>query len=185
MTMLHQVLFIHGGGENGYHADLKLKDSLARQLVGRFEVRYPKLPSDQNAPDFGWLAKIGTELGELRGDVILIGHSLGASMLLKYLSEREVATKVAGVFLLATPFWTGDEDWVQGLKLDQGFGSKLPENVPFFFYHCMDDKEVSFEDLKRYRNTVPMATFTELAKGGHQLEGNMCVVADDVRLIFS
>jgi len=38
---------------------------------------------------------------------ILIGHSLGGSFLLKYVSEEKIAKTVAGIFLIATPYWGG------------------------------------------------------------------------------
>ncbi len=40
----------------------------------------------------------------------MAGHSFGASMLLKFLSENKVKQKVDGIFLIAAPFWDGDED---------------------------------------------------------------------------
>jgi pimeloyl-ACP methyl ester carboxylesterase len=60
---------------------------------------------------------IVNEIAAIPGEIILVGHSLGASMLLKHLSEHEALRRIRGVFLLATPFWPGDEDWQKGLKL--------------------------------------------------------------------
>ncbi|RDC55164.1 alpha/beta fold hydrolase [Pedobacter chinensis] len=182
--MQQQVLFIHGGDEDGYHADLAMRDSLANELGEGFKVNYPQMPGNEDSPDFGWLDKIGTELGKLGKGAILIGHSLGGSMLLKYLSERKLLGKIAGVFLLAPPFWAGDEDWLQGLKLKKGFGAKLPKGVPFNFYHCTDDDVVSFGHLEKYRKNVADAIFIELEKGGHQFEDNMGRVAADIKNLF-
>lgn len=47
--------------------------------------------------------------------------------------------KIGGIFLLATPFWTGDVDWEKGLKPQDDFADKLPEQVPIFLYHNMGD----------------------------------------------
>ena len=44
------------------------------------------------------------ELAALGGGSILAGHSLGASLLLKYLCEEKVETSVAGLFLIAPPY---------------------------------------------------------------------------------
>jgi hypothetical protein len=38
---------------------------------------------------------------------ILIGHSLGGSFLLKYVSEEKIGKTIAGIFLIATPYWGG------------------------------------------------------------------------------
>lgn len=142
------VLFIHGGGDDGYEADAKLAASLRAELGATYHVRYPRMP-DAPAPDFGWGAKIATEIGALNGKLFLVGHSLGASMLLKYLSEHDVEQPIAGLFLIATPFWSGDEDWVQGLMLPASFPETLPKGVPIFFYYAEDDEEIDITHLDR------------------------------------
>jgi predicted alpha/beta hydrolase family esterase len=184
--MQQQVLFIHGGGEDGYHADLVLMDSLLELLGEHYSIRYPQMPNDEHAADFGWLNKIGTEiisLSDAEQGVVVVGHSLGASMLLKFLSERTVSAKLSGAFLLAAPFWTGNQNWVQGLKLAKNFEKKLPKDVPFYFYQCKDDEEVSFGDLDKYRKRVTEAQFTELEKGGHQFQDQLSCIAHDIKAI--
>ena len=182
---MQQVLFIHGGGLDGFEADAGLRDSLSTTLGEGYQLSYPKMPSNEDAPDFGWLNKIEEEVGVLGGagqGIILVGHSLGASMLLKFLSQRKVSVQIAGVFLLAAPFWAGEEEWVQGLKLEEGFEERLPKNSPFFFYHCHDDEEVSFSDLEKYRERMVQSSFIALEKGGHQFEGGMQRIAQDIVL---
>ena len=102
--MKKQVLFIQGGGNDGYKADAKLVASLQNALGKEYEISYPKIESDEALPDFGWLKQIGNEIGKLSGDVILVAHSLGASLLLKYLAENKVSKKIVGVFWYQHPF---------------------------------------------------------------------------------
>lgn len=109
-----------------------------------------------------------------------MAHSLGASLLLKYLSETQVRKTIAGIFLIATPFWSGNEAWKQGLKLQANFGEKLPKNTPIFRYHCMDDEEIPVNHLNRYSQQLPQATIREIASGGHQLNEDLSAVADDI-----
>src|SRR5688572_16157827 len=116
MDMSKQVLFIQGGGDGGYDADAKLVESLQTALGEDYQIIYPQMQTDDGAPDFGWPKQIGEEFDKLGDDVILVAHSLGASFLLKYLSENKISKKAAGVFLISTPFWSGKEEWVQGLK---------------------------------------------------------------------
>lgn len=89
--------------------------------------------------------KLDDQQSKLRDDVILVAHSLGASLLLKYLSEHNISKRAAGIFLISTPFWSGKEEWVQGLKLQKGFPENLPKNSRIFFYHCRDDEEIPFD----------------------------------------
>ena len=179
--MKKHVLFIQGGGGNeDYEADAKLVDSLREALGSDYIVHYPLL-SDESFPDFGRCKQIGEEISLIKGEIILVGHSLGASMLLKYLSENEVKKKIAGMFLISTPFWSGDEDWKQGLKLSEDFPDKLPKNVPVFLYHCRDDEEVPFEHLSLYAGKLRQATVREVGSGGHQFNNNLSVVAKDIK----
>ncbi len=179
--MRKQVLFIQGGGNGGYEADAKLAGSLQKALGKDYELSYPRMQTDEGLPDFGWLKQIGSEIGDPGGNGILVAHSLGASLLLKYLAENKISKKIAGVFLVSTPFWSGTEEWKQGLKLRDVFVGHLPENTPIFFYHCRDDEEVPFDNLAAYRHKVPDATFREIESGGHQLGNNINLVATDIK----
>jgi predicted alpha/beta hydrolase family esterase len=181
--MKKQVLFIHGGGDNGYEADTLLADSLKATLGSRYEVSYPEL-KDDNAPDLGWPNQIGQAIHAMQGDLILAGHSLGASMILKYLSEAldNIASgKVTGVFLVATPFWNGDEDWVKGLMLQPDFADKLPQDLPLFMYHSKDDEVAPFEHLSIYIRKLPHAQVRTIPTGGHQFNNDLTLVAKDIQ----
>jgi uncharacterized protein len=179
--MKKQALIIQGGGNDGYEADAKLLASLQKALGKDYEISYPRMQTDDAAPDFGWLKQIGKEIDKLRDDFILVAHSLGASLLLKYLSENKVSKKPAGIFLISTAFWSGKEQWVQGLKLQEDFAKSLPKNSPIFFYHCRDDEEIPFAHLAFYRHKVPVATFREIESGGHQLGSNLNLVVKDIK----
>ena len=178
-----EILFIHGGGIGGYEADAKLVASLRKALGTTYLVYNPKMPSDETSPDFGWLKQIDKEISSVQGGVILAGHSLGASMLLKYLSENKIKKIISGIFLISTPFWSGDEDWVRGLKLKEDFARKLPNDVPVFLYHCRDDVEAPLDHLKYYEQKLPWAAVREIASGGHQLNNDLSLVAKDIKLL--
>ncbi len=181
--MSKRILFIQGGGDGGYEVDKELVISLHTALGIEYEIDYPEIQSAESEPDFGWLQQIHELLSETEDDVILAGHSLGASMLLKYLSESVVDKKIAGVFLLATPFWNGHEEWKQGLKLQANFADKLPHEISLFFYHCRDDEEVPFSHLSHYKQKLTRATFREIEKGGHQFNSALHVVASDIKTL--
>jgi uncharacterized protein len=176
------VLFIQGAGDVGYEGDLALVASLRMALGTTYNVHYPVMPTDE-VPYFGsgWVKQIGEEISKIKGAVILVGHSLGASMLLKYLSENKKTENIVGIFLVAPPFWSGEEDWVKPLKLQKDFADKLQKDIPTFFYHCKDDVVVPFEQFKIYEQNVPWAVFCEMPHGGHQLNDDLTLVANDIR----
>lgn len=175
-----QILFIHGGGDGGYEADETLVAFLQRELGASYTVHSPQMPDDP-APDFGWVSKIASEIAAISGDVLLVGHSLGASMLLKYLSEHDVPRRISGIFLIATPFWNGDEDWQQGLTLRRDFAAALPKGVPVFFYQSEDDEVVDVSQVDIYAEQMPHATVRRSTTGGHQFTDNLAQVVNDIR----
>jgi predicted alpha/beta hydrolase family esterase len=177
-TAQKQVLFIQGGGDNGYEADAKLAESLRAKLGTAYNVHYPQMIGDEKLPDFGWGQQIDQALAAIHDKVILVGHSVGASILLKHLSENEVSHPINGIFLIATPFWGAD---YEGLMLRENFADTLPKNVPIFLYHTQDDEEVSITHLSKYAKKLPQATIREIASGGHQLGNDLTPVALDIK----
>ena len=175
-----QVLFIHGGGWEAYEADGNLVRSLRGSLGTEFEVRYPEMP-DGAAPEYrAWSDRISRELSALNGKVILVGHSLGGSILLKHISEQRVEKLIAGVFLIATPYW-GTLDWkVAEFELREDFPAALPEDVPIFLYHSRDDEVVPFAHLALYAGRLPRSTVREFDGRGHQFGDDLAEVAEDM-----
>ncbi|UFH52740.1 alpha/beta fold hydrolase [Spirosoma sp. KNUC1025] len=180
--MKKRVVFIHGGGEEDYAADAKLAASLQERLGEAYVVHYPLLPNESE-PDLGRKKQIGHEISKRKGAVILVGHSLGASMLLKYVSEKQIRKKITGLFLLATPFWHGEETWKQGFKLQEDFAGKLPKHVPIFLYQSQDDEVVPIGHLTTYTQHLPQATVRLLTSGGHQFNNDLSVVANDIKAL--
>jgi uncharacterized protein len=65
---------------------------------------------DEDRPVYeAWRERIAKELDAPEGEVIPLGHSLGGSILLKYLCEEEVEKPVVGLFLVATPYWSVED----------------------------------------------------------------------------
>jgi uncharacterized protein len=179
--MTKQIIFFHGGGsEEDFEADAKLVESLKSNLGIGYSIRYPLLPND-GTPDLGRRKQIADEILSAKDNVILVAHSLGASMLLACLSESKISKQIRGIFLLATPFWSGNEDWVKTFKLRPEFAEQLDKKTPLFFYHCCDDEEVPFDQLNVYKQQLPWATFREISVGGHQFNNDVTVVAIDIK----
>jgi serine hydrolase len=116
--------------------------------------------------------------------MILVGHSLGASFLLKCLSEEKIERTIAGVFLIATPYWGGDGwryEGYESIALPKDFPSKLPSSTPLFFYHSRDAEIVPFAHLALYAKKLPQATIHVLDARGHQLKNDLSEVAADIK----
>ncbi|WP_437812271.1 alpha/beta fold hydrolase [Sorangium sp. So ce1078] len=181
--MKNPVLFIHGGGEGAHEADRPLAESLQGALGAEYDVRYPAMPNEQSPTYAEWRNAIARELAAFDRKAALVGHSFGASLLLKYVAEEPLHGRASGLFLIAAPFWRA-EDWdVPEFALADDFAARLPAELRLFFYHSRDDETVPFTHLARYRELLPSATFRELDARGHQFEGNLVEVAADVLLV--
>jgi uncharacterized protein len=185
-TVKGQILFIQGGGSGAHKEDERLVASLRKHLGSTYEVRYPQMLKESD-PDYQrWRPQMRKELSSMKGNVILVGHSLGGSFLLKYLSEEKIETRVAGLFLIATPYWGGDGWRYEGYKanaLPEDFRSRLPKGTPIFFYHSRDDEVAPFAHLALYEDKLPQATFRVLDGRGHQLNNDLSEVAADIKCL--
>jgi predicted alpha/beta hydrolase family esterase len=181
--MKKQVLFIQGGGEGAYQEDEKLASSLRDALGADYQVSYPKMPNEGNPEDNAWMAQISKELSALDGTVILVGHSAGGAVLLKYLVKTDITKAIGGVFLVSIPYWGPEDEPGEEYTLYEGFASKLPKEFPIFLYHSRDDEWVPFANLARYAENIPHATIREFDSRGHQFNNDLSVVAADIRSV--
>lgn len=172
--MKKQVVVIHGGDtfENyeayvdflkNFEIDLERyktskndwKPWLRQKLGEEYEVILPTMPNKTNA-QFGewklWFEKI---IPLLNDQVVLVGHSLGASFLVKYLSENIFPKKIQGVFLVSGVFDTDSEGYLL-------WSFALPEKLDLqtehiYLYHSKDDPVVPFSALGDFMNVLPGA----------------------------
>lgn len=180
--MAKHILFIHGGGEeSAYDEDEILAKSLQNALGPDFEVRYPKMPLEEGAGYADWKAHIAKQFSALDEDIILVAHSVGGSILLKYFSEEQVEKTIAGLFLLATPYFGGDENWnYPEMNLPQDFATKLAAIPRIFLYHSRDDEVVPFAHIGLYTSKLPQATVRIFDGRGHQFGNDLADVAEDI-----
>jgi predicted alpha/beta hydrolase family esterase len=175
------VLFIRGAGEGAYEADALLAGSLQKELGPAYHVRYPGMPLEDDEGYLAWKAQIAAELAGLEDEVILVGHSVGGSILLKFLTEEQVALPSAGLFLIATPYFGGEENWnYEELTLPGDFPEKLSGIPRIFLYHSRDDEIVPFAHLALYAAKLPQATVRESDGRGHQFRNDLAEIARDI-----
>jgi predicted alpha/beta hydrolase family esterase len=179
--MKKDVLFLQGGGEGAYEFDTKLAESLQSALGAGYKVRYPRMPNE-DAPDFQvWNARIAAEIGGLGEDVILVGHSIGATILIGGLAQGEYAAKIAAVFLVAPPF-VGEGGWPsEDIEPMDQLGVKLPRKVPVYLYHGGDDDTVPAAHMELYTKAIPRAKLRRLDRADHQLNNDLSEIAADIR----
>jgi len=179
--MKRYVLFIHGAGTGAYAEDRLLADSLQRELGTGYEVQCPQMPDEGNSPYAEWQAEIDARLAAMKGAVALVGHSVGASVLLKYLCDRKPTKQLAGLYAIAAPYWGASEfwSWDEG-TLPADAAVRLAGDWPLTFYQSRDDEVVPFAHLALYAARLPRATIREFDGRGHQFKNDLSEVAADI-----
>lgn len=163
--MRQTVLVIHGAGEPRRRGGRVYWEPLLGNTLGPdYRVRAPRMPRPNDPQYQPWARRIAALITGTTSP-ILIGHSFGASVLLKYLSETLPQPTLAGLFLVATPFWGPD---FPDFALPPDFGVRLRDVSPLYLYHSRDDPEVPFEHLERYSRALPHATVRALEGRGHE-----------------
>lgn len=182
---MRQVVVIHGGETfdtheeylawlNAYEVTLdkaqtrRWKSTLADALGEEYEVIQPGMPNAFDAKYPEWKLWFEKYLAHLGDDLILVGHSLGAIFLVKYLSEETVSKHILGTFLIAAPFDSTDAEYsLSDFRLPESLSKCAEQSRLIHFYHSTDDEVVPFTDLAKYQKALPYARATVFADKGH------------------
>lgn len=182
--MTKPVLFVHGGGAGAYDDDAKLAASLREKLGPSYDVRYPRMPNEADPEYRIWKQTICDELAAMGDGPILVGHSIGASVVIRVLANGDIDQYVAGVFLVAAPFWHDHEIWRwKEVELPKRAGASLPKSLPVFLYHGREDEIVPFSHVELYAKALPQAVVRRLDGRNHQLNDDLSEVASDIGLL--
>jgi uncharacterized protein len=174
------VLFIHGAGDPRQpEGSGQLADYLARELGDALHVIAPTMPEPDDPHYRPWRDEIERQLSELGDDVLLVGHSFGGSVLLKYLAEGTYQRPIAGLFLVSVPFWGSD---FADFALPEDFAAHLP-SAPIFLYHSRDDPEVPVSHMRRYLEHLPHATSRVIEGSQHSFTDGLPELVTDLRAI--
>ena len=179
---MSEILFIQGGGKDVHDAwDDQLVASLKRELGDGFDVRYPRMP-DEDDPSFAkWAPAIRRAIAELGAGAVVVAHSLGAPMLIQALIGHRPDAELGAIVLVSAPFvgdggWPGDE-----FELPTDLGARLPASVPVHIFHGSDDDTVPPAHADLYAKAIPQAEVHRLAGRDHQLANDLHEVAEVIR----
>ena len=200
--MKKQVVVIHGGDTFRSHREYisalekkKLdfdnlscrgwKNSLKEKLGREFEVLIPTMPCGHNAKYLEWKIWFKKLIPHLEKEVVLIGHSLGAIFLAKYLSEEKFPKKIRGTFLVAPPFDEQDlDDSLADFKLKKDLELLQKQSGELIFFHSVDDFVVPFSDFLKFQEALPEATFRVFQKRGHFLQKTFPEIVQEIKKAF-
>ena len=180
--MTKEVLFIQGGGEDTHdHWDNKMVESLERELGPGYAVRYPRMPDEADPKYAAWKTALKRQFDRLDDGALLIGHSIGGTILIRTLADEPPTLTFAGIFLIAAPF-VGDGGW-RGEDIEplSDLGARLPDQTPIYLYHGSNDRTAPLEHVHLYAKAIPHAVVRQLSGRDHQLNNDLSEVAADIR----
>ena len=179
---MRNVLFIQGGGP-GVHAgwDVYLVESLRRELGAGYSVRYPCMPEEGDPQVSAWRPAIERELAAVEPGAVVVGHSVGGTILLHVLTEAASIPTLSAIVLLAAPYvgpggWSSDE-----ITSPPDLAERLPPDTPILLYCGDADDVVPIAHLDLYAAALPSAQVRRLAGRDHQFNNDLSDVAADIR----
>jgi pimeloyl-ACP methyl ester carboxylesterase len=182
VTGAEQVLFIQGGGVGAHDEwDDKLVESLRRELGSAYEVRYPRMPDEGNPRYARWSTAIRREMAALDDGAVVIGHSVGAAILLHALAGQPPEKELGAIVLIGAPF-VGDGGWLsEEFELTSDLGAKLPPGVRVEVFHGLRDETAPPSHADLYAAAIPQAQVHQLPGRDHQLNNDPSEVAEAIR----
>ena len=176
------VLFIHSSGaQSGEQGSAPFVKHLRQSLGSAYRVSCPAMPAPTKPSYERWKLELEKLLPGGKSPPILVGHSLGGSVLLKYISEHTPKVAAAGLFVVAAPYW-GSTDWkVKEFVLRKSFARSIPKALKIYLYQSRNDEALEIGHLLRYSKAIPRATVRILDFGGHTFKEGLLQLAEDIQ----
>jgi len=182
---MKQVIVIHGGTTFSQYEDylnylrtkpvsidrLKYesswKERLQEDLGDDYQVLLPRMPNGTNARYSEWALWFTNLSSVLTDGCILIGHSMGAVFLAKYLSENPFPCQVKATILIAAPHSDESLEPLGDFKLEklsEGFSRQSGEVTLFF---GRDDPVIATTEIEKYQQELTKAKFVITSAPDH------------------
>ena len=174
---MRQILFIQGGGTGAHDEwDDKLVASLEREVGAGYEVRYPRMPGEDDPSYAAWGPTIRREMAGLDAGAVVVGHSVGGTLLVATLARQPPQRNISGLILIGAPFvgaggWPGD-----GFELAGDLGG-VPQGLAVHVFHGLDDQTVPSSHAELYARAMGQAQLHLLPGRDHQLNDDLGDVA--------
>ncbi len=184
---MKQIWFIHGGHTfNSYGRYMnslksleldynrfklpqkKWRDWLAEQMPDA-DVLLPAMPNGHNAKFDEWKIYFEKLIPLFSDDVVLIGHSLGAMFLSKYLNANPLPEKVKKIILVSGAY---DDETIEDCGSFKTTSAKnlIKSSDDIHLFHSQDDPAVPFSELAKFQADLPNAKSHIFTDRGHFLD---------------
>jgi predicted alpha/beta hydrolase family esterase len=157
------------------------------ELSDGYYFDIPSMPNTHNARYDEWKIWFERHLDAVEDSVVLIGLSLGAQFLAKYLIENSVKQEIKGLFLLAGPCgYFEDPDGMDcatfGFKAsDLGVIQEKVNEITIM--HSKDDFVVPYEHALKYKEALPEAELVTFEDKNHFLVEELPELVGRIRVL--
>ena len=198
---MHQIICIHGGETHDsyeeyltmlkeFTVDLsperkRWRNALPEVLEGECDVLLPSMPDKYNARYEAWEIWFDKYVPFLEDGCILIGHSLGAIFLLRYLWLHTLPVSVKALYLVAAPYFTEEKPRNGGFFVTPQILQEVGERHHVILMHSTDDTVVPFDDMERYKTALVHARVIQCNDRGHFLQEEFPELVSDIRSQYS
>jgi predicted alpha/beta hydrolase family esterase len=184
--MKKDIFFVHGAGpQNNLQGSNNFVAHLSKSLGSSYRLTHPLMPDPENPRYVTWKMALQSVLPVGGNKAALIGHSLGGSVIVKYLSEGLCQMPLAGLFLVGAPYW-GLKGWsMDEFKLQHDFQSTMPPIDKVFIYHSRHDKWVPYSHGQSYAKALPGSVLKTIDGNQHEFNEGLPLLVNDIqRLSF-
>lgn len=147
-----RIILIHGYKSSSEGQFLPwLKDELRKK---RHDVLVPNLPNPEEPNAEAWLNALAEEIGPLTDEDILVGHSLGGAVLLRFLDGAEAHTIPKGAIIIGAPWMIKHEELRSFFPIDFDYDVIMWKASFFTVIHSKDDHVVPFDHAEKYKEML-------------------------------
>lgn len=194
---MKQIVIIHGGDSFDTHEEYlthlrsteleydriqpskRWKDTIIETFTDA-DVLTPTMPNSANAQYVEWKIWFEKIIPFFGDDVRLVGHSLGAMFLAKYLHEHPLTSPIRQLILLAGGY---DEEVVGYGSFALSSATGLEKSAhEIHIMHSRDDFVVPFAALAKYRADLPKAHVHEFDDRNHFLDTDFPELIEILRI---
>ena len=146
---------------------------VADQLWSNYQLIAPEMPNKNMATYKAWKIRFEKIFPYLNDeDLVVIGHSLWAMFLIKYLWENIFPKKIKQLHLISAVFDESDMSEEEKYSWDFVYDSSIIPNIQrqvdqIFLYHSTDDDIVPYSHTEKIKAYLPEAKLISFKDRGH------------------
>ena len=143
------------------------------KLKSSYQIIRPSMPNKNMATYKAWKIWFEKILPYLNDeDLIMVGHSLWAMFLIKYLWENNFPKRIKQLHLLSSVFDESDMDDDEKYSWDFAYDPKVIPHIEnqveeIFLYHSTDDDIVPYAHTQKIKAYLPKAKVITFTDRGH------------------